>query len=98
MVVLSGPHGCGKSATIHAVAKELNFEVFEINSGARRSGKDIQDKVGDMTGNHLVNHRRAGVSMKDEPCATGIDEGDGEDAAVQKDIDTGRQGTMTAFF
>lgn len=98
VVVLSGPHGCGKSATIHAVAKELNFEVFEINSGARRSGKDIQDKVGDMTGNHLVNHRRAGVSMKDEPCATGIDEGDGEDAAVQKDIDTGRQGTMTAFF
>ncbi|KAH7384260.1 hypothetical protein DE146DRAFT_727584 [Phaeosphaeria sp. MPI-PUGE-AT-0046c] len=98
VVVISGPHGCGKSATIYAVAKELDFEVFEINSGTRRSGKDIQDKVGDMTGNHLVNHKRAEASTKQEQPNIGDDEGEQDDTAMQKDIDSGRQGTMTAFF
>ncbi|KAF2264748.1 hypothetical protein CC78DRAFT_218622 [Lojkania enalia] len=98
VIILSGPHGCGKSATVYAVAKELGFEVFEINSSSRRSGKDIQDKVGDMSENHLVNHKRG------QPTATlpSIPIGDAENelmsTAFQKDLETGRQGTMTSFF
>ncbi|KAH7083665.1 hypothetical protein FB567DRAFT_529649 [Paraphoma chrysanthemicola] len=98
VIVISGPHGCGKSATVYAVAKEMDFEVFEINSSTRRSGKDIQDKVGDMTANHLVNHKRPEIPAKEEvPPAV---DGDTErmDAACQKDIDSGRQGTMMNFF
>lgn len=92
-VLLSGPHGCGKTAAAHAVAKELGFKVFEISPCERRSGKDIMDKVGDMTENHLMKHHGAdpGETSSAEQ-ASKIDE------AFQKDLDSGRQGKMNAFF
>ncbi|RYO96557.1 hypothetical protein DL765_011536 [Monosporascus sp. GIB2] len=87
-VLLSGPHGCGKTATVFAIAKELDFEVFEISPGSRRSGKDIMEKVGDMTRNHLVQHQQKEDAPYEDPV---------EDQVAQ-DLKSGRQGTMTSFF
>lgn len=98
VILLSGPHGCGKSATVYAVAKELGFEVFEINPGIRRSGKDVQDKVGDMTANHLVNHKRAVASAKEDPGTADDTDNERMNEALQDDLKSGRQGTMTSFF
>lgn len=92
VVLLSGPHGCGKTAAVYAVAKELDFEIFEINASARRSGKDIMEKVGDMTRNHLVQQHRA---EKSSLSGTGDGETDDETA---KDVKSGKQGTMMSFF
>ena len=94
-VVVSGPHGCGKTAAVYAVAKELGFEIFEINSSSRRSGKDIFERVGDMTHNHLVQSASAQREMPAEP----VDEDTKRIAdALESDIKSGRQGTMNSFF
>ena len=89
-VLISGPHGCGKTASVYAVAQELGFEVFEISAGTRRSGRDILDRVGDMTQNHLVNR----------PAQYAEDADQSEEASlkVQEEIDSGRQSTMKSFF
>lgn len=89
-VLISGPHGCGKTAAVYAVAKELDYEVFEINSSSRRSGKDLMEKVGDMTRNHLVQQHRA------EKATSGVAED--EDDTTADDVRSGKQGTMTSFF
>ncbi|KAK1634875.1 ATPase [Colletotrichum phormii] len=88
-IVLSGPHGSGKTAAVYAVAKELGFEIFEINASSRRNGKDVMEKIGDMTQNHLVQHNRQGGKG---------DAGDNADDETAKDIKSGKQGTMTSFF
>lgn len=92
-VVVSGPPGCGKTAMIHAAAKELGFEVFEINPGSRRSGKDVLDRIGDMVENHLVQNRSldTGNTSADEDAGRLSD-------AFNKDLESGRQGTMKSFF
>jgi DNA polymerase III delta prime subunit len=92
-VVMSGPHGCGKTATVYAVAKELGFEVFEINSSSRRSGKDVMERVGDMTRNHLVQGPN-----NDQPPIVADEDEQRLSNAVADDLKTGRQGTMSSFF
>jgi DNA polymerase III delta prime subunit len=91
-ILVSGPTGCGKTASVYAVAKELDFEVFEIHPGTRRGAKEILEKVGDMTQNHLV-QQQSGETSPEEVPATPIDE-----AAVQNEIASGKQRTMNGFF
>ena len=88
-VVISGPHGCGKTAAVYAVAQELGFEVFEINAGSRRSGRDVLDRVGDMTRNHLVQKAKHSGKMEDAEAL--------QTAALQEDISSAHQSTMQSF-
>ena len=93
-VIISGPHGCGKTAAVYAIAQELGFDVFEINSSGRRSGRDVLDRVGDMTLNHLVNNAaKIGIpsAADDEPLSQISEE-------MQQDIDSGKQTTVQSFF
>lgn len=59
LVILCGPTGCGKSATIQAVANELSYEIFEVNASDRRSGKDVIERVGEAAQSQMVNKQRS---------------------------------------
>lgn len=92
-ILLSGPHGCGKTAAVYAVAKELGFEVFELNSASRRSGKDVLDKIGDMTENHLVQQVAKALSeSKTEKDLKPVE------VEAPKDEPDPRQKSMASFF
>jgi sorting nexin-8 len=90
-VLICGPPGCGKTASVFAVAKELDFEVFEVHPGMRRSAKDIFDKVGDMTQNHLVQGVGNETTPEIGPSTIDLD-------STNEEIASGKQGTMRKFF
>lgn len=95
-IVISGPHGCGKTAAVYAVAKELDFDVFEINSSSRRSGKDVDDKIGDMLNYHHVSHQN---DPRERPAAKERDaEAQHAEDELAKEIASGKQKTMASFF
>jgi hypothetical protein len=92
-VLLSGPSGCGKSAAVFAISRELDFEIFEINSGSRRSGKDILDRIGNMAENHLVQvvSKAVAEASSEKPKKE-------TENANAPDSPSSHQGSMTSFF
>ncbi|KAG2216474.1 hypothetical protein INT45_004665, partial [Circinella minor] len=55
LMLIFGPHGVGKTASIYTAANQVGYEVFEIHPGMRRAGKDLMALVGEMTESHQVN-------------------------------------------
>ena len=54
-ILLSGPHGSGKTAAVYACAAELGWDVFEVYPGiGKRSGAAVNALVGDVGTNHIV--------------------------------------------
>ena len=55
LILLTGPSGSGKTSTVYAVARELQWQVFEVFPGiGKRGPKDLNRYVGMVGQNHLV--------------------------------------------
>lgn len=58
-ILLQGPYGSGKTASVYAAAAELGWEVFEVYPGiGKRSGAHLSQLVGDVGKNHMVGKGR----------------------------------------
>ena len=65
-ILLTGPPGCGKTASVYACAEELGWDVFEVYPGiGRRNAANIENLIGEVGKNHLVlESRTSGDSLK----------------------------------
>jgi replication factor C large subunit len=45
-ILLYGPSGTGKSCAVHALARDLNWEIIEVNASDTRNEAGIMDKLG----------------------------------------------------
>lgn len=71
-MLLSGPHGCGKTSSVYALALELGFKVHEVNASSCRSGKQVLSQLQEATQSHQVssqgNHTpRKNTALGDKP-------------------------------
>ncbi|XP_057698492.1 ATPase family AAA domain-containing protein 5b isoform X2 [Corythoichthys intestinalis] len=53
-MLITGPSGVGKTASVYACAQELGFQVFEVNSSSQRNGRQVLSQLREATQSHLV--------------------------------------------
>lgn len=62
-LIVGGPTGCGKTAGVHACARELGFKVLEIAANSTmREGADIMESFGEATQSQRLTTRGGGAS------------------------------------
>ena len=92
-ILLTGPHGNGKTAAVYACAEELDWDVFEVYPGiGKRNGASLDNYIGEVGKNHLVHqtHRNSGDFLRslfrqreDIDAANASPSGDETDTEIQ---------------
>ncbi|CAF0835332.1 unnamed protein product [Brachionus calyciflorus] len=65
-ILLSGPHGSGKTSSVYTIAKQLGFKVFEVNSSSLRSKTQIIQDLEGVLDSHHVTKNKASLNFKME--------------------------------
>ncbi|KAH9942325.1 P-loop containing nucleoside triphosphate hydrolase protein [Epithele typhae] len=64
-ILLTGPPGCGKTASVYACAEELGWDVFEVYPGiGERSGAALLKLIGEVGKSHLVRQTQTAPNQK----------------------------------
>ncbi|XP_034754315.1 ATPase family AAA domain-containing protein 5b isoform X2 [Etheostoma cragini] len=53
-MLITGPPGVGKTASVYACAQELGFKIFEVNCSSQRSGRHVLSQLKEATQSQLV--------------------------------------------
>uniref|UniRef100_A0A2C9M576 AAA+ ATPase domain-containing protein n=1 Tax=Biomphalaria glabrata TaxID=6526 RepID=A0A2C9M576_BIOGL len=65
-MLITGPHGTGKTSSVYALAHELGFKVFEVNSSSLRSGKQLLSQLEEATQSHKVAQKKTETAVSEE--------------------------------
>ncbi|XP_064862300.1 ATPase family AAA domain-containing protein 5-like isoform X2 [Oncorhynchus nerka] len=52
-MLITGPPGVGKTASVYACAQELGFKVFDVNASSQHSGRHVLTQLKEATQSHL---------------------------------------------
>ncbi|KAM6971931.1 ATPase family AAA domain-containing protein 5b, partial [Aplochiton taeniatus] len=63
-ILITGPSGVGKTASVYACALELGFKVFEVNASSQRSGRHLLTQLQEATQSHLVESQGNNNTLK----------------------------------
>ncbi len=63
-ILLYGPAGVGKTASVYAVANDLGYHVVELNASDFRSAEQIYKKVGGLTGGYTLDTFLGGKKLR----------------------------------
>lgn len=61
-MLLVGPAGCGKTASVYALAEELGYNVLEVNASSRRNGKTVLSHLHEATQSHSLNNNSSSTA------------------------------------
>ncbi|XP_041364172.1 ATPase family AAA domain-containing protein 5-like [Gigantopelta aegis] len=61
-LLITGPTGIGKTATVYALAQELGYKVIEVNASSSRNGKRILSQLQEATQSHQVAQSKEGTT------------------------------------
>ena len=76
-ILLTGPHGIGKTAAVYACAEELDWDVFEVYPGiGKRNGASLENYIGEVGKNHLVRQTRSLFRQREDLDAANAPSGD----------------------
>nr|XP_043626638.1 uncharacterized protein LOC122598097 [Erigeron canadensis] len=65
VLLVTGPVGSGKSAAIYACAKELGFQVIEVNTSDWRNGALVKQKFGEAVESHWLKRSMPNIKNPD---------------------------------
>lgn len=54
VAILLGPYGCGKTASVYAIANEFGYTVLELNASSKRTGKRLSKELEEATKSHRI--------------------------------------------
>ncbi|KAM8843567.1 ATPase family AAA domain-containing protein 5b isoform 2-T2 [Synchiropus picturatus] len=102
LVLISGPSGVGKTASVYACAFELGFKVFEVNSSSQRSGRHVVAQLKEATQSHLVetsdrDHLKPSYFSSYKNCLLRSDDRPGKPASTQNMIRSAKRRPPPSF-
>lgn len=69
-LILTGPHGAGKTCAVYAICHQLNINVIEINASSRRLGKKLLADLQEATKSHRVKSKNGKLPFVTKDCVT----------------------------